>query len=333
MNTHDLILAARKDVVVFDRPDVCAFVVTGDDRIRFLHAMLSNDVHGVAIGSGNHSLLLNEKGKMIAELHVLVRADDVLILTHPDTRAPTVEKLDSFVVADDVEFDGFDAPICTVVGPSAKGALGLDALPTHPYDHREAGPLTVVHLPWGGPAWTVLGPYVPDPAISRADSETAEVWRIEAGIPLWGAELGEKVIPLEAGLDDALHLTKGCYLGQETIVRVLSRGRVNWHVRGLRVADVVPEPNDIVTSNGKKVGQITSAVWSPTLDAPIALARIRREVAAAGTEVVVHTGAADARSGVALTKESAATVVEGPFVDGETKKASSSTIGSTHRTP
>jgi folate-binding protein YgfZ len=109
-----------------------------------------------------------------------------------------------------------------------------------------------------------------------------EVLRIEAGRPRWGAELDETVIPIEAGLRDrAISQTKGCYTGQEVIIRILHRGRVNWHLRGLFLGDV-PAPAAGVElfrpGESKPVGRVTSACLSPLHDQTIGLGYVRREV-------------------------------------------------------
>jgi tRNA-modifying protein YgfZ len=111
---------------------------------------------------------------------------------------------------------------------------------------------------------------------------TLDVLRIEAGRPQWGAELGESTIPLEAGLRArAISETKGCYTGQEVIIRVLHRGHVNWQLRGVLLGDAAAPARDTPLTRGdaaKPVGRITSAAWSPKLGQAIAMAYVRREV-------------------------------------------------------
>jgi folate-binding protein YgfZ len=133
-----------------------------------------------------------------------------------------------------------------------------------------------------------------DAGAVRGDAATLDVLRIEAGSPRWGAELTDTTIPLEAGLRErAISETKGCYTGQEVIIRILHRGHVNRHLRGLLLGDA-PAPSRgtelLRPDDQKKVGQVTSAVWSPTLGQAVALAYVRREVEP-GTEVLLGSAA------------------------------------------
>jgi folate-binding protein YgfZ len=126
-----------------------------------------------------------------------------------------------------------------------------------------------------------------------ASDATVEVLRVEAGRPKFGADMNTDTIPLEAGIEDrAISLTKGCYVGQEVIVRVLHRGhgRVARRLVGLLFADdSSPAKGDAVFSGDKQVGEVTSAVLSPTKGAPIALAYVQRDYTSVGTEVIVKT--------------------------------------------
>jgi tRNA-modifying protein YgfZ len=139
----------------------------------------------------------------------------------------------------------------------------------------------------------------------RAGHATLDVLRIEAGRPKWGAELDESRIPLEAGLRErAISETKGCYTGQEVIIRVLHRGHVNWLLRGVLLGDAPAPSRDaslVRTEDSKQVGRVTSTAWSPRLGQTVALAYVRREVEP-GTVLRLETEAGPE-----------ATVVELPF--------------------
>jgi folate-binding protein YgfZ len=134
-----------------------------------------------------------------------------------------------------------------------------------------------------------------------ASDATAEVLRVEAGRPKFGADMNTDTIPLEAGIEDrAISLTKGCYVGQEVIVRVLHRGhgRVARRLVGLLLSDgSSPAKGDAVVSGDKQVGEVTSAVVSPMMGAPIALAYVQRDHTTVGTELIVKSsqGASSAR--------------------------------------
>jgi folate-binding protein YgfZ len=135
-----------------------------------------------------------------------------------------------------------------------------------------------------------------------------EIARIEAGLPRFGADMDESNIPLECGLESrSISYSKGCYIGQEVINRIHSVGHVNRELRGLRLSDdlpALPLRGDKLFHGGKEVGQVTSAVKSPTLNATIALGYVRREINQIGNELILRTAAGD----------SLAKVVALPFV-------------------
>jgi folate-binding protein YgfZ len=129
--------------------------------------------------------------------------------------------------------------------------------------------------------------------IDALDDTTADVLRVEAGVPRFLVDMGEDTIPLEAGLDHAISHTKGCYVGQEIIVRIRDRahGRVARHLVGLVIdGDVVPAVNQSVVHDGRPVGRITSAVRSVQFDAPVGLATLHRDAAQHGTRVTLEDG-------------------------------------------
>lgn len=327
MDAPSLVAHARTDAILLPLSGWHWIAVVGEDRARFLHAMLSNRVEGLAPGGGNHAVLLDDRGRLIADLRVLVTEDAVLL---GGLRAPVedaAEKLDGYVIADDVEIESTGMATLAVVGPSAASRLaaagGAEADALLPHGHRSvtiAGrSARLVRLPIFAPAtFAVLADAADAEAVTRALSEAgieaageaaeeaAEILRVESAVPAYGRDLDAKTLPLEAGLDEALDREKGCYLGQETVVRVLARGHVNWHVRGLALDAEAPVPapgDEVVDASGKTVGTVRSAVASPTTGTPIALARIRREVADPGTDVRVRAGGG----------EHPARVVVGPF--------------------
>jgi folate-binding protein YgfZ len=137
---------------------------------------------------------------------------------------------------------------------------------------------------------------------------TFETLRIEAGVPLYGLDMDETNIVTETTLDDAVSFNKGCYLGQEIIVRIKHRGHVAKKLSGVVLADSTPVPRSakIVASDGKEIGRVTSSAFSPRLDRAIALGFLQYDYLAAGTEVKVATP----------ESETSATVAELPFIRG-----------------
>jgi folate-binding protein YgfZ len=209
--------------------------VAGPDAADYLQRMVSNDVEALGIGEACDALLLTAKARVIAPLRVVRRADaDFLVLTEPELGDTVREQLLRTRFAAKVEIE--------------------------PEEHE---------------AWLVLGGgEVLDerPPGEEVGEEELERWRIESGIPRWGHEIDERVLPAEAGLDEThISFSKGCYPGQEPIARQRYRGKVN---RRLRVLDVEGDAarGDELVLDGKTVGRITSAVSG------LALAYVRVEV-------------------------------------------------------
>jgi folate-binding protein YgfZ len=197
--------------------------VAGPDAADYLQRMVSNDVEALGPGEACDALLLTAKARVIAPLRVVRRADDdFLVLTEPELGDTVREQLLRTRFAAKVEIEPEEHESWLVLG----GDEVLDARP--PGD--EVG------------------------------EEEFERWRIEAGVPRWGHEIDDRVLPAEAGLDEThVSFSKGCYPGQEPVARQRYRGKVN---RRLRVLDVEGDaaPGDELLLDGKKVGRITSAV-------------------------------------------------------------------------
>ena len=124
-----------------------------------------------------------------------------------------------------------------------------------------------------------------------AGADTSDAVRIEAGLPKFHRDMDEETIPLEAGIESrAISLTKGCYVGQEVIIRVLHRGhgRVARKLVGLTISGTaVPPPETPIQADGRDVGRITSSTWSPALKSAIALGYVQRDFIDEGTKVTV----------------------------------------------
>jgi folate-binding protein YgfZ len=296
--------AARNGVVVVDRPDRRLLRVYGRDPLRMVQGLVTNDLAGAPPGQGVYAAFLGPKGKMIADVRLFLRGPDVW--AEVDAAAcPAVEAhLRKFVPPLFARFEPADCAVISVYGPRSaelvRGVLG--ALPQRPEEDafRElSADGFVARTAYAGVAgFDVVAPTTRlEPARAALLAAGArpmghsalEVLRIEAGRPRWGAELTEDVIPLEAGLRQrAISETKGCYTGQEVIIRILHRGHVNRQLRGLLLGDVsAPQAGAELTRPGdvRPVGRITSACASPRLGQTIALGYVRREIEP-GTELV-----------------------------------------------
>lgn len=295
--------AVRAGAAVIDRCDRGVVRLHGRDPLRILQGMLSNDVTLASPTRAVYAALLTPKGKMVAEVRVLRRPDDFLLEVPAAALPDLVEVFKRSVpplfarwedVSDEVHVLG-------VYGPAAAGYLG--SLAGGEYQGGPAEDATSFANLGGAPAVIVrtgvTGGEGYDIVLPTPDAERAwhqlvaagarpvghaalDVLRIEAGVPGWGAELTGETIPLEAGLKArAISLTKGCYTGQEVIIRILHRGHVNWLLRGVLLgecAGVQRETPLLQPKSGRPMGRITSSAWSPRLDQEIALAYVRREV-------------------------------------------------------
>jgi folate-binding protein YgfZ len=287
-------------------------VAGGADRIRFLHGIVTGDVAGTPPGRGGHSALLTPKGHVVADLRIFVRSEDVWIVVAPGQGEPTAAALSRYAIMDDFTASRrADFALVGLFGPAASDRLArldLDGLgeaaaelaSQPPLAHAEVGGLWLVRARELGVAGFWLGGHaeaVADadrrlaaagvPRLSRASAEAA---RIAAGEPREGSEITSEYFPMEVGLDDAIDYAKGCYLGQEPIVRIRDRGRTNWRLVGLEIEGPRdPAASDAIESDVKpKAGRITSAARLPG-GAGVALALLHISVPD-GSPVRIHHG-------------------------------------------
>jgi folate-binding protein YgfZ len=295
--------------------------VRGADRVRWANGMVSNDVARLSPGaasSGCHALLLTAQGRILADLHVLAREDDLWLELAGEVLPEVLSRLERYVISDDVvlsdESSGWRR--FALEGPGAPALLarvtgaGVEIAPDSGAELRIAG-TGVIACAWGWSgeaAYQLFAPEAEADAVAAAfadvggadleagDAEVLEVLRIEAGTPRQGAELGPDVLPAEAGLvGRAVSLSKGCYTGQEIVARMESRDASSHRLVGLCLD--APDGGDPprgapVRRAGQVIGSVTSACHS-ALAGAIALAYVRRAHAEPGIEVEV--GAAPAR--------------------------------------
>ena len=314
MVSRDTYKAARERAVTMDRSDRGRIVVSGADRASYLQGLVSNDVVALKPGEGCYATYLTPQGRMIADLFIY-EVGDVILLTVPrEQKDAVLAKLDQFIFSEDVQLgdvtDSFFA--MAIVGPDAARVVGgligcpaseLDALPEHGNRRAALGGGTAIVTRITDTGEGGFDTYVEQPhadalrralaeaGVGAADSDTAEAIRIEAGVPKFNLDMDAETIPLEAGIEPrAISLSKGCYVGQEVIIRVLHRGhgRVARKLVGLTLDDgVVPASGVDVTVENRVIGHVTSSTRSPALERPIALAYLHRDFLAPGTAVSV----------------------------------------------
>ncbi len=315
--------ALRSSAGVLDLSFRSRICLVGADRVRFLHGQVTNDVKSLRAGSGCYAALTTGKGKMQSDLNIHCLADELLLDFEPGLTALVTERLQKFIVADDVQL--VDAAphygLLSVQGPQAEAAvraLGLfSEIPAAPCQSAKVsdamlGEIYLMNLPRiGSVGFDLFVPTnslgaVADKLIAAAKQidgcacgwDALEIARIEAGIPRFGADMDETNLPLECGIESrAMNYNKGCYIGQEVLNRVHSFGHVNRELRGLRL-EKLPARGDKLFFDGKEVGQITSAIFSPTLKANLALSCIRKEGNQIGTKLVLRNADGESRAQV-----------------------------------
>ncbi len=288
--------------------------IRGSDRATFLHNLSSNDIRGLKTGQGCEAFLLNVQGKILAFVNCYCEEDAIILTSAPNQAEAILGQLDRYLIREDVQLvdrSGQWAEL-VVAGESAAGMLeqltGL-APPSETLSHVKA---TI-----GGHDTTLcrtamVGQNSFSLRCSRDDAEdvqnalataggavcdetTVNAVRIEAGYPLYGYDITDANLPQEVDRDaTAISFVKGCYLGQETVARIDALGHVNKILRGVRLAgETIPAAGTTLQHEGTDVGQIMSAVFSPRLNAPLALAYVRRGHESPGTRLTTADGEAE----------------------------------------
>lgn len=293
--------------------------VGGADRATWLQGLLTNDIAALGPGTGCYAAWLTPQGRMITDMHVIETGEALWLEVPAALAAALAARLDGMIFAEDVSVTDLGDRLAAIGlhGPTAapvlaaafEGVITAAALQAWSrYQHAEVAlegaPVRVVDMPaYGVPGYVLyadparlatLAARLRDAGAVPVTARTAEVVRIEAGRPRFLVDMDEHTIPLEAGIEgEAISFTKGCYVGQEVVVRVMHRGggRVAKKLVGLAFAGTaVPKAGAVVRAGGRDVGAVTSAALSPMLGCAIALAYVHRDVTEPGTAVEVAAG-------------------------------------------
>lgn len=307
--------AVRTAAGLFDGSFRARFTASGSDRVRFLHGMVSNDVRGLAPGQGTYATLLDVRGHILADLAVCCMEDRFVVDTDANLLDKALHTLNHYNIGGRVPLEKLDGAALFLQGPKSrlivKEFLRIEPPGPEEFCHAEVSfrgqPVRVVrwsitgeegYALWVAPAaleevWRALIGLGGQHELVPCGVKALETLRIEAGIPRYGAELAEDVLPLEAGILNALSFTKGCYIGQEIVERARSRGRVNWKLVGLFIdTSRPPSPGEKLLNGGKEVGEFTSTCVAPTVGRTIGMAYLRREAAEPGTKLCIASGSA-----------------------------------------
>ena len=283
--------ALRESAAWLDLSGRGKIIVRGEDRSRLLHAMTTNHVEQLLPGGGCYAFLLNAHGHILGDVNLFAMADHHLLDTEPETVRKLYEHLDRHIIADDVSLEDVTAATATlaVEGPKAGELLALLGAPVPEASHA--------HAPWGVrrvarvSSTGANGFFVFLPLDDRetaveqltsagavaATPEDALIVRLENGRPRYGDDITEDHLPHETQRLDAVHFNKGCYIGQEIVERIRSRGHVNrLLVRLAMEGTLLP------------AGEVTSAAYSPALGKVIAFAYLPADHARAGTRLLLE---------------------------------------------
>ena len=320
----------RRSAGVLDMSSRSRVCVTGTDRQRFINGQVTNNVKDLKAGQGCYAALVTAKGKMQSDLFIYCLPDELLLDFEPGLTAAVTERLERYVIADDVQVVdvGSMYGMLTVQGPRSADvvrAVGLKP-PSAALNASRSESTGAEIYSMNNARGTAMGfdVFVPaeqaggmrerliDAAVKveggASGIEALEIVRIESGIPKFGVDMDETNLASEAGIEArAINYSKGCYIGQEVISRIRAFGQVTKSLRGLRLPTELsrlPYKGDRLFHDGKEVGYVTSSCRSHALQLNVALGYVRREHNSAGTNL--HLGAADS-----LWK---AVVCELPFV-------------------
>jgi folate-binding protein YgfZ len=314
--------AAKETAALFDTNWHAIFSLSGPDRVRYLNAVVSNDIKSIGEAYGTRALLLNPQGHILAELEVYALEQQLLVRTHASVRERTYATLDKYIIMDDVTLEDLTDQLGSfaVEGPQAgtiiaqacglalegfsefaNAELPIDGVPSHLIRRSHFGGhgAEIIapreHL---GLLWQSMHARVHAAHGTSIGMAALNALRLEAGIPWFPDDFNDSVIPHEATLE-ATHVsfTKGCYTGQEIVERVRSRGHVNRRRVLLTFSgEIAPAPGTKLRAAGAEVGYVTSAAFSPASGKAIGMGYVRREHNSPGSVLEFEGGTATVAS-------------------------------------
>jgi len=274
--------------------------ITGNDRLRFLNGQITNDLRKATEKTAIEACVLNAKGKINAHIFVSAVPDCFFVDAAPELRETLATRLERYVIADDIQIEDVtdQLSIFHVLSRTAPNLGARRIISAHRFGET------------GWDIWTERALY--DAVLQQLsstygllDHAAAEIARIEHGIPRWGRELTDEIIPIEANLEErAIDYEKGCYIGQEVISRIKMSGQTNKRLRGLiSVGDIPLQPGmklAATSAKGKEAGWITSATRSEKIGKEIALGYVKRGFNDPGARLDALTSDSDAATAIAI---------------------------------
>jgi len=294
------------------RLDRAHISLTGSDRVRWLNGMVTNNVRDLAVGQGVYAFLLNPQGKIQADLYAFNRGGSLVVETERAQVETVLQIFDRYIIMDDVEVENLTRKVAVigVTGPKSRAMLdaAIPALSLQRTERQGRGSLGFEGVKWEGAEATLVcgdNPATPSyeiwispesaegiwSALVRAGAQeihadALEAFRIVCGIPKFGQDIRQRDLPQETGQERALNFTKGCYIGQEIVERIRSRGAVHRVFTGFKVEGPSPSPGLRIQDQGKDVAEITSVATVPTEsgERTLALGYGRKEILTLGKE-------------------------------------------------
>ncbi len=277
--------------------------VRGSEAAEYLQGQVTNEVEGLEPGQGCYAALLDRKGHMQADLRVLrVAADEFLLDTEEEGLEPARRHLQTYNIGRDAEVTDRTAEdaLVSLIGPRSAEIAEVPRGDLHgcqtteiagvrclAITTRDGLDLACLAAERDALVATLIGR-----GAGEVGEQAAEIARIEAGVPRFGAEMSASTMPAEAGIvEEAVSFTKGCYIGQETVARLHYKGKPNRHLRGLRFDSPAASGASLRLSE-REVGEVGSACVSPALG-PIGMAILRREAEPGTTLAVAGGGSAE----------------------------------------
>jgi folate-binding protein YgfZ len=290
--------ALRTEAAWLDVSQRGKILVTGEDRARLLHAMATNHIQQLVAGTGCYAFFLNAAGRVLADANIFCRPGHFLLDVEPELGDKVYQHLEKFIIADDVTLENVSNQLGVIAleGPNAAKAMGLLGAPvpaaafgSEQWESRLVARVSITGLdgfriffPAGERG--ELAAQLEMQGVAAADEDTFRTVRLETGKPRYGEDITERYLAQEANQPHAIHFQKGCYLGQEIVERVRSRGQIHRVLMPLHIAvEAPPAPGTKLQVDGKNAAEIASSAYSPALGQVVALAYVRVEHAKPGT--------------------------------------------------
>lgn len=288
-------------------------MVSGKDRVRWMNGMVSNNIKDLPANRGNYNFVLNPQGRILGDLYAYNCGEYLLIDTERSQLESLLNLLRRYIIMDKVELVDKSSELAAI---GVQGSRSADVLKTAEIHDPGLEPMQVADVTWNGESITLTrmasdevmayGVWGKAETLSQVwkalieagaipvGSEALEKFRVLMGIPKYGTDIRDRDLPQEAGQSHALNFTKGCYIGQEIVERIRSRGNVHRALTKLRLEGEVPPVGSKLHAEGKEVGELTSVNRVPTEsgEETLALGYVRREAIESGAKITYSGGEA-----------------------------------------